>query len=127
AHEAAKVKQPVSCARLREYNTVTGTVGRSFAGREDMSLTALGVFSQRSFLLEVKEEADEWSSEEVGGIVIRVIKLNQETLEFEPALSVKLEDASTATLGHVKREVEAKTGMPASTHRIVKVRTVDSP
>lgn len=127
AHETAKVKVPLSCARLREYNTVTGTVGRSFAGREDMSLTALGIFSQRSFLLEVKEEGEEWPSEAAGGIVVRVIRVNPASLEFDPALSIKLEDVSVATLGLLKKEIEAKTGMAVESQRVVKVRTVDSP
>ncbi len=67
-----------------------------------------GIFSQRSLMLETKNPSDEWPAEETEGLTLTVIKLNEQTLELEPAITVSLADASTATLAQLKAALEEK-------------------
>jgi hypothetical protein len=59
-------------------------------------------------MLETKNPSDEWPAEETEGLTLTVIKLNEQTLELEPALTVSLADASTATLAQLKAALEEK-------------------
>ena len=59
-------------------------------------------------MLETKNPGDEWPAEETEGLTLTVIKLNEQTLELEPALTVSLADASTATLAQLKAALEEK-------------------
>lgn len=58
--------------------------------------------------METKNPSDEWPAEETEGLTLKVIKLNEQTLELEPALTVSLADASTATLAQLKAALEEK-------------------
>jgi hypothetical protein len=59
-------------------------------------------------MLETKNSNEEWPAEETEGLTLKVIKLNEETLELEPALTVSLADANTATLGQLKAALVEK-------------------
>jgi hypothetical protein len=59
-------------------------------------------------MLETKNPSEEWPAEETEGLTLTVIKLNEQTLELEPALTVSLADASTATLAQLKAALEEK-------------------
>lgn len=127
AYREAKVSEsvPLSSVRLRSYNSTTGTVGLPFTGNEDKKLTDLGIFSQRSLLLETKNPSDEWPAEETEGLTLKVIKLNEQTLELEPALTVSLADASTATLAQLKAALEEKAGIRSDAQRLLRVCNSD--
>lgn len=68
-----------------------------------------GIYNQRSLFLETKErDEDEWPMEEAGGgLVVRVIRIRPDNLEFDPAVTIKL-PSPKATLGDLKRELASK-------------------
>lgn len=69
-------------------------------------LAKVGIFSQRSLLLETKNPDQEWPAEEPEGITLKVIKLNETTLELEPAVTISLADAASATLAQLKSALQ---------------------
>ncbi len=109
AHEEAKLgeKYPLQCVRLRSYNPSTGTLGATFSGSEDTSLIELEIFSQRCFLLETRSIEDSWPAENEAEVVLKVIPINELTLELGEAITVSLV-ATEATLGNIKLALQEK-------------------
>eukprot|EP01080_Neovahlkampfia_damariscottae_P005080 gene5080-8680_t len=81
--------------RIRDFEIFEKRAGKSYIGKEDLTLEDLKFVSFKSLCIETKEPGSEWNKNEKEKYSIYLIPLNPNTLEFDSIKSFQINIDST--------------------------------
>jgi ubiquitin carboxyl-terminal hydrolase 47 len=111
---------PLECVLLRNYNPETGTIGEYWELTPEQAskkLSELGFVSNKPLWLQTREKGNQFPPD-TKEIVVKVVRVNESTNDFEPALPLKV--PSDGTLIELKRITEKALRIPANEILVVR-------
>jgi len=113
-------RYPLDCIRLRNYQVYNDLPAEPYDDPEVLqkSLDAMRFYSQKTVILETREQNEKFEEYNPSDMLLRVIRYNQDDNKFLEAQQIYVD--RDATLGDLKKALQAKFRIPAANQRLVK-------